>query len=87
MILSEPDALVGFAGARVIEQTTRKRLPQGFQRADFLLEHGFCDAIMDRREQREGLAQILLMHGCGVEVKESAKKSAEESTEKSAERT
>lgn len=87
LILSEPDALVGFAGARVIEQTTRKRLPQGFQRADFLLEHGFCDAIMDRREQREGLAQILLMHGCGVEAKESARKSAEESTEKSAERT
>lgn len=63
LILAEPDALVGFAGARVIEQTTRKRLPHGFQRADFLLEHGFCDAILDRREQRERLGQILVMHG------------------------
>ncbi len=72
VILAEPDALVGFAGARVIEQTTRKRLPQGFQRADFLLEHGFCDAIMDRREQREGLAQILAIHGYRAGTEELA---------------
>ncbi len=63
IILAEPGATVGFAGARVIEQTTRKKLPAGFQKAEFLLEHGFVDAIVSRSEQREVLARLLRMHG------------------------
>lgn len=65
IILAEPGALVGFAGARVIEQTTRKKLPKGFQRAEFLLEHGFVDAIVPRKELKEKLARILRMHTGG----------------------
>lgn len=65
IILAEPGALVGFAGARVIEQTTRKKLPKGFQRAEFLLEHGFVDAIVPRNELKETLARILRMHTGG----------------------
>lgn len=63
IILAEPGATVGFAGARVIEQTTRKALPKGFQKAEFLLEHGFVDAIAPRKDQREMLANLLKMHG------------------------
>ena len=63
IILAEPDATVGFAGARVIEQTIRKKLPQGFQKAEFLLEHGFVDRIVPRSEQRATLAQLLRLHG------------------------
>jgi acetyl-CoA carboxylase carboxyl transferase subunit beta len=48
--IAEPGALIGFAGPRVIEQTIRQRLPEGFQRAEFLLEHGFIDAIVHRKE-------------------------------------
>lgn len=66
IILAEPGALVGFAGARVIEQTTRKKLPKGFQRAEFLLEHGFVDAIVPRTSQKEALARILRMHTGGT---------------------
>lgn len=62
IILSEPNALIGFAGPRVIEQTIRKRLPQGFQRAEFQLEHGFVDQIIPRRRQRTYLATLLKMH-------------------------
>ncbi len=62
IILAEPDATVGFAGARVIEQTIRKKLPQGFQKAEFLLEHGFVDRIVPRSEQRATLAQLLRLH-------------------------
>ncbi len=62
VILAEPGALVGFAGARVIEQTTRKKLPKGFQRAEFLLEHGFVDLIVPRMSQKETLAQLLKLH-------------------------
>ncbi len=65
IILAEPGALVGFAGARVIEQTTRKKLPRGFQRAEFLLEHGFVDAIVPRNQLKETLALILRMHTGG----------------------
>ena len=53
IILAEPKALIGFAGPRVIEQTTGQRLPAGFQRAEFLLEHGFVDRIVERHEQRK----------------------------------
>ena len=62
IILSEPGATVGFAGARVIEQTTRKSLPKGFQTADFMLEHGFIDAIVARQSQKKVIAAILRMH-------------------------
>ena len=62
IILAEPGATIGFAGARVIEQTIRKKLPQGFQKAEFLLEHGFVDLIVPRGEQRETIAKLLRMH-------------------------
>ena len=61
--LAEPGALVAFAGPRVIEQTTRQKLPEGFQRSEFLLEHGFVDLIVDRREQRDTIIQLLKLHG------------------------
>ena len=59
IIVAEPQALIGFAGPRVIEQTVRETLPDGFQRAEFLLEHGAIDLIIDRREMRNRLAVIL----------------------------
>ena len=62
IILAEPGATVGFAGARVIEQTTKKPLPEGFQTAEFLLEHGFVDSIVPRPGQKKYLAGILKMH-------------------------
>ncbi|PCI53227.1 MAG: acetyl-CoA carboxylase, carboxyltransferase subunit beta, partial [Methylophilaceae bacterium] len=64
IIIAEPNALIGFAGPRVIEQTVRETLPDGFQRAEFLVEHGAIDIIIDRREMREKLNNILsnLMH-------------------------
>ena len=64
VIIAEPGALIGFAGPRVIEQTVRQTLPEGFQRAEFLLEHGAVDMIIDRRQMREKLANVLtlLMH-------------------------
>ena len=62
VILAEPKALIGFAGPRVIEQTIGQKLPEGFQRAEFLLEHGFVDKIVDRENQRDVLADILRMH-------------------------
>ena len=64
IIMAEPNALIGFAGPRVIEQTVRETLPDGFQRAEFLLEHGAIDMIVDRREMREKLNNVLsnLMH-------------------------
>ena len=59
--IGEPKALIGFAGPRVIEQTVRETLPEGFQRSEFLLEHGALDMIVDRREMRERIATILAM--------------------------
>ena len=59
--IAEPNALIGFAGPRVIEQTVRETLPAGFQRSEFLLEHGHIDMIMDRREMRDKLAQLLAL--------------------------
>src|SRR5690606_24672164 len=59
--LAEPGALIGFAGQRVIEQTVREKLPEGFQRSEFLLEHGTVDQIVDRREMRDRLASLLAM--------------------------
>lgn len=62
IILAEPGALIGFAGPRVIEQTIGQKLPKGFQRAEFLLEHGFVDGIVERKQQREVLSLLLKMH-------------------------
>jgi acetyl-CoA carboxylase carboxyl transferase subunit beta len=59
--VAEPDALIGFAGPRVIEQTVREKLPEGFQRSEFLLEHGAIDTIIDRREMRDRVASMLSM--------------------------
>ena len=61
VVLAEPKALIGFAGPRVIEQTVRETLPEGFQRAEFLLEKGAVDAIVDRREMREEIARLLAL--------------------------
>ena len=58
---AEPEALIGFAGPRVIEQTVREKLPEGFQRSEFLLEHGAIDMIIDRREIREEISSILAL--------------------------
>ena len=57
--IAEPKALIGFAGPRVIEQTVRQKLPEGFQRSEFLLDHGAIDMIVDRREMREQIADLL----------------------------
>jgi acetyl-CoA carboxylase carboxyl transferase subunit beta len=57
--IAEPRALIGFAGPRVIEQTVRETLPEGFQRSEFLLEHGAVDMIVDRRELRDRIAALL----------------------------
>ena len=62
IIIAEPNALIGFAGARVIKQTTGSELPNGFQRAEFLLEHGFVDIIIKRDELKQKLTDLLLMH-------------------------
>ena len=62
IILAEPKALVGFAGRRVVEQTTKSKLPDNFQKAEFLLEHGFVDAIVPRPELRDALAELLMIH-------------------------
>ncbi|MFQ5483662.1 MAG: acetyl-CoA carboxylase carboxyltransferase subunit beta, partial [Nitrospinaceae bacterium] len=59
VILAEPGALIGFAGPRVIEQTIKQKLPEGFQRAEFLLEHGLIDQVVHRRELRETVSKIL----------------------------
>ncbi|MEO8672704.1 MAG: acetyl-CoA carboxylase, carboxyltransferase subunit beta [Tahibacter sp.] len=59
--IGEPKALIGFAGPRVIEQTVRETLPEGFQRSEFLLEHGAIDLIVDRREQRDKLSDLLAL--------------------------
>ena len=69
IILAEPKALIGFAGPRVIEQTTGQRLPAGFQRAEFLLEHGFVDRIVERHGQKKVLTDLLHLHSVSAELK------------------
>ena len=59
--IAEPRALIGFAGPRVIEQTVREKLPEGFQRAEFLLQKGAIDMIVDRRKLREEIAQLMAL--------------------------
>ncbi|MDD4799347.1 MAG: acetyl-CoA carboxylase, carboxyltransferase subunit beta [Clostridia bacterium] len=68
IIIAEPNALIGFAGPRVIEQTIRKKLPEGFQRAEFLLEKGFVDDIVDRKKQKGYISKILKMHAKEVNL-------------------
>ena len=61
IVVAEPNALIGFAGPRVIEQTVREKLPEGFQRSEFLIEKGAVDLIVDRREMKDKLAQLLAL--------------------------
>jgi acetyl-CoA carboxylase carboxyl transferase subunit beta len=61
VVIAEPNALIGFAGPRVIEQTVREKLPEGFQRAEFLLEKGAIDMVVDRRELQRELAELLAL--------------------------
>jgi acetyl-CoA carboxylase carboxyl transferase subunit beta len=61
VVMAEPKALIGFAGPRVIEQTVREKLPEGFQRSEFLLSKGAIDMIIDRRQMREEIAQLLAL--------------------------
>lgn len=63
IILSEPGAFIGFAGPRVIRDTIKQELPEGFQRAEFLLDHGFIDSIVKRQDMRDTLYQLLVYHG------------------------
>jgi acetyl-CoA carboxylase carboxyl transferase subunit beta len=71
--IAEPKALMGFAGPRVIEQTVREKLPEGFQRSEFLLEHGQVDMIINRSEMRSGLSRILrkFVHASPIPVPET----------------
>ncbi len=62
IILAEPNALIGFAGPRVIEQTIKQKLPDGFQKSEFLLEHGFIDKIVERKDMKDTLYKILQLH-------------------------
>ena len=62
IILAEPKALIGFAGPRVIEQTIKQKLPKGFQSSEFLLEHGFIDKIVERKDMKETLAKLVRLH-------------------------
>ncbi len=64
IIIAEPDARICFAGPRVIEQTIGERLPDGFQKSEFLLEHGMLDLILERREQKEVISRLLRIHSC-----------------------
>ncbi len=73
IIIAEPKALVGFAGPRVIEQTVRETLPDGFQRAEFLLQHGAIDMIVDRRQMRDKITSILDKLGFGLNPSAEAK--------------
>ena len=79
IILAEPGALIGFAGPRVIEQTIGQKLPEGFQKSEFLLKHGFIDRIVERKELKTVLADILSMHE--KKVFSQMKKAEEQQTE------
>ena len=62
IILAEPHALIGFAGPRVIEQTINQKLPEGFQSSEFLLEHGFIDKIVERKDMKSTIAKLIRLH-------------------------
>ncbi|HIX71778.1 MAG TPA: acetyl-CoA carboxylase carboxyltransferase subunit alpha, partial [Candidatus Anaerobutyricum stercoripullorum] len=82
IILAEPKALVGFAGPRVIEQTIHQKLPKGFQRSEFLLDHGFVDRIVERQDLKEELCHILDLHRTGSAVGDTALKDLSEAVKK-----
>ena len=87
VILAEPKALVGFAGPRVIEQTIGQKLPKGFQRSEFLLDHGFVDRIVEREELKDVLSQILEMHHpADAAAVKAALKKGEKDSDRDAER-
>ena len=65
--IAEPRALIGFAGPRVIEQTIRQQLPEGFQRSEFLVEHGMLDLVIDRRELKDAVTRVLRFGGAGIQ--------------------
>jgi acetyl-CoA carboxylase carboxyl transferase subunit beta len=76
--LAEPGAVIGFAGARVIEETIREKLPEGFQRAEYLLEHGMVDRIVKRADLRQEIANLLtLLHPTARAVRTASLKAAE----------
>ncbi len=79
--VAEPNALIGFAGPRVIEQTVREKLPEGFQRSEFLVEHGAIDMIIDRREMRETIASILAMLSAGIAIEDKTEAEPTENNE------
>ena len=86
--IAEPKALIGFAGPRVIEQTIRQKLPEGFQRSEFLLEHGMLDIVVDRREMKALLGARAALHGCRLRRRSSRQRqqsTARRSTPNSAE--
>jgi acetyl-CoA carboxylase carboxyl transferase subunit beta len=84
--IAEPKALIGFAGPRVIEQTIRQKLPEGFQRSEFLLEKGFLDLVVDRRELKAVLARTLrIMMGLPAPVVVRAEAVAESEPAEAAE--
>lgn len=64
VIIGEPDSIVGFAGKRVIEQNTKEKLPPDFQTAEFMLNHGFLDGVVERKNQRDYITKMLMLHGC-----------------------
>jgi len=70
--IAEPKALIGFAGPRVIEQTIRQKLPDGFQRSEFLVEHGMLDLVIDRRELKDAVVRVLRFGGAGLPEPEPA---------------
>ena len=78
IILAEPGTLIGFAGPRVIEQTIGQKLPEGFQRAEFLLEHGFIDGIVTRENMKDTLEKLLAMHKDGNRVVASMKETSQQ---------
>ena len=85
IILAEPNALIGFAGPRVIEQTIGEKLPKGFQRSEFLLEHGFIDRIVEREDMKETLEQILEIHeGNDISGSANSSESADDTAKKDA---
>lgn len=86
VILAEPKALIGFAGPRVIEQTIGEKLPKGFQRSEFLLEHGYIDAIVERNEMKDALGNILQLHQVG-EGKETFAAASDETVRSTVQRT
>ena len=79
--IAEPNALIGFAGPRVIEQTVREKLPEGFQRSEFLRDHGAIDMIVSRSEMRDKVASLLAMLTAGIPCQEIAPVAVQQTAE------